>query len=69
MSVSVGTPREIIVGGWFGSDGASEPDTMNVLFDGWFQGDSDEDLVDWIEEEDDTLWIGAWRDDETEPRF
>ena len=69
MAVSVGTVRAIVVGGWFGSSGISKPTQPNVFHDGWFEGDADEDLVDWDEQEDDTLWLGAWRDDETEPRF
>ena len=69
MSVSKGTTRAIVVGGWFGSSGTSKPIQPNVYLDGWFEGDADEDTVDWCEEEDDTLWIGEWRDDETEPRF
>lgn len=69
MPVSVGVVRAILVGGWFGTDGYSKPVQPNVYMDGWFEGDADEDIIDWNESEDDTLWLGAWRDDETEPRF
>ena len=59
------------MGGWFGADGQSKASNTSVLLDGWFRGDSspEEDLVDWNEFEDDSLWVGEWRDDETEPRF